>query len=158
MIKTRMTGMDNTLKRLMTFTRRFRSAALRKAGMAGSKITLAAMRQNTPVRKKDYGTGGATKKSLGRKVKVRDGGTRLWYGVGPRTQWTRTVTHNVRFWRDKQGRIRRATSPWTENQQPSRKMHFVEKVHHPIRRSHVQTRRQAEQAVLAVLASEMAKV
>jgi hypothetical protein len=158
MIKTRMTGMDTTIKRLMTFQSRFRGAALRKAGMAGSKITLAAMKQNMPSRKKDYGTGGGTKKSLGRKVKVRDKGTRLWYGVGPRTQWTRSVTHQVRFWRDKQGRIRKAKSPWTENQQPSRKMHFVEKAHHPIRRTHVQTRRQAEQAVLAVLAAEMAKV
>jgi hypothetical protein len=166
MIKTRMTGMDTTIKRLMTFQSRFRGAALRKAGMAGSKITLAAMKQNMPSRKKDYGTGGGTKKSLGRKVKVFGKGTAMWYGVGPRTKWTREVNHPVKFFRNKAtGRIhkiklkeRQNADPLGgyENQQPSRKMHLVEKVHHVIRRSHQSTKRRCEQVVLATLAQAMA--
>jgi hypothetical protein len=165
-ISTKIQGVERTVQRLQAFDRKLRTKWLRQAGNEASKILLKEMKQNTPTRKKDYGIGGATKKSLGRKVKVFGKGTAMWYGVGPRTKWTREVNHPVKFFRNKAtGRIhkiklkeRQNADPLGgyENQQPSRKMHLVEKVHHVIRRSHQSTKRRCEQVVLATLAQAMA--
>lgn len=159
--------MKRTINRLMTFERKLRSKWLRQAGNAASKVLLAEMKSNTPTRKKDYGISGATKKSLGRKVKVFGKGTGMWYGVGPRTKWTREVNHPVKFFRNKAtGRIhkinlkeRQDADPLAgyENQQPSRKMHLVEKVHQPIRRSHNATKTRCQQIVRQTLAQAMAE-
>lgn len=159
--------MKRTIKRLQAFDKKLKTKWLRKAGNEASKVLHKEMKQATPTRKKGYGIGGATKKSLGRKVKVSNSGTRLWYGVGPRTKWTREVTHPVKFFRSKAtGRIHRInlkeredadSLAGYENQQPSRKMHLVERVHHPIKRSHNATKSRCQQIVRQTLAQAMAQ-
>lgn len=159
-------GMQDTMKRLQAFDKKFRTQTLKKAGNEASKIVMAAMKSNTPQRKKEYGVRGATKKSLGRKVKVWKGGLRLWYGVGPRTKWKREVTHPVKFFSrgGKVYRINLKDRPDAdqfaafENQQPSRKMHLVERKHGVIARTHAQTQARAQQTVRQVLAEAVNSV
>lgn len=154
-VSVKIQGMQETIKRLVAFDKKFRRATLRKAANEASKIVLQVMKSNVPQRKKEYGVRGATKKSLGRKVKVFKGGTAMWYGVGPRTKWKREVNHPVKFFQ-RAGRIHRINlkdrpnaDPLAgfENQQPSRKMHLVERKHGVIARTHHQTMARTQQIV-----------
>lgn len=151
------TGIQETISRLSTFEKKFRTKALRKAGNAASKVVLRAMKSNVPIAKKDYGKGGSLKRSLGRKVVVK-GGLRLWYGVGPRTKYMKMVAKANRFWRDKQGRIRKAPIKWERKEQPSRRAHLSEKPTHFIERTSKSTYKLAQKAIENTLARSMSEV
>lgn len=158
-VSVKIQGMQETMKRLASFDKKFRRQTLRKAANEASKVVLSVMKSNTPQRKKEYGIRGATKKSLGRKVKVFKQGLAMWYGVGPRTKWKREVNHPVKFFQ-RDGVIHRIilkdrtnADPLAgfENQQPSRKMHLVERKHGVIARTHQQTQARTQQVVKQVL-------
>lgn len=161
--KFRITGIEQTIRRLQTFDKKFQSKTLRNAGAEGSKIILKEMKSETPTRKRDYGVGGATRKSLGRKVSVKKG--RLWFGAGPRTKWKREVNHGVKFFRSRAtGRIHKIKlreqrsadeSQGRETQQPSRKMHLVEKKHGVLKKTHAKTKKRTQDKVIEVLRQAM---
>lgn len=152
------TGIQETISRLATFDKKFRSKTLRKAGNEASKLALRAMKANAPVAKKDYGPSGGLRKSLGRKVQVKNGGLRLWYGVGPRTKWMTTVAKANKYWRDSKGRMRKAPISWNRKEQPSRRAHLSEKKSEFISRTQAGTRHQQEAALQRVLAEAMSEV
>lgn len=84
----KLTGIQETIARLQQFDTKFRRSVLRRAGNEGSRIALAALKSTAP---KQTGT---WRKSLGRKVQVKNGGLTLWYGAGPRSSYYAMVTFN----------------------------------------------------------------
>lgn len=151
-----MTGFDQTIAKMRAFEKKLQTKVLRKAGNEGSKPVLKAIKQTVPKAKKEYGPGGSLKKSMGRKVSVKKG--RLWFGVGARTKYKATVAKTFRFWRDKQGRIHKAPIAWQRSEQPSRRSHLSERKTHFIDRAAKQSEKQAQAAVMQVLADACAEV
>lgn len=151
-------GILRTMARLAEFKTRFRRKVMKKCGDASTKILLARMKDNAPVAKKEWGPGRSLKMSLGRKVKIYESGLVLWAGVGPRTGFRRTVARKFRFWRDKQGRIRKAPIKWARHEQPSRRAHLSEKRTRFMRNAANSTRTMQHSAMMAVLREALGSV
>lgn len=105
--KYKVDGIQQTMTLLRNFEKGFRTKTLRKAGNEASKIGVRVMKAHAPPKNPDWGTG-TWRKSIGRKVKVYRSAT-LVYIVGPRSK-VQAVAGKLksRFWRDSQGRIRKA--------------------------------------------------
>lgn len=154
--KYKLTGVQETITRLHNFGTRLRRKVLTKCGNEASKIALKTMKANPPPRKA-WGTG-TWRKSLGRKVKVYV--TVMWYVVGPRSSFIANPKQKFRFWRDKNGRVRKSPAPtgYTRKFRPVLYTHLIEPKHGMIRRSVQQSRAQEEKAIARVLSEAMATV
>lgn len=112
--KFHITGIQASLQRLQQFPSKLRRGILKAAGNAGSKIALDWLKANAPKKT------GTWKKSLGRKVAIRHGGLRLWYGAGPRTAIYAMVTFNGKGSAMVQGREHRRKNGLSENRDRGR--------------------------------------
>jgi hypothetical protein len=161
--KWKFTGTQELMHLLLNFDKKFRNKHLRKAGNEASKIAAKSLKAHAPKKNRAWGTG-FWKRSIGRKVLVYRG-TLLVYIVGPRSKVIGVAPGlKWRFWRDKQGRIRKAPVARFKNagaakamtfrkRRPVNYSHLLERRHHPIQRS-LQASRPAElRALTAVLAA-----
>lgn len=152
-------GVQETMTLLLNFPRKLRTKTLRKAGNEASKLGLKTMKQLLPPKNRTWGTG-YLRKSLGRKVIVYKGLV-LVYLVGPRSKFFAIFDLEFRFWRDSQGRIRKAPTagfktagPGAESykrRRPVNYMHLVNRRHDILRRAMQRSRPQELRAMERVL-------
>ena len=152
----KITGFQPLMERISALDKKVRNKTLRKVGNEGSKVLLKVAKQNVPVSKPEYGVGGSLKKAQGRKVQVKSGQMRVWFGAGARTKYQRTVTKRFRFWRDKKGRVRKAPLAWERKEQPSRRAHFSEKKTAFMSRSVQQATREVQTVMVDVMTEAVA--
>jgi hypothetical protein len=148
------TGVQQTFAKVREFGKRLRRSILMKTGRAGAKPVKAAMIRNARIDSQTW------RKSIGTKVKVYDSGKPvLFFVVGPRSQYIALVRLKAKFFRDRQGRLRRI--PLERSRQPERFLqkrrpvmysHLIERKYRVIERTTNQTRAASEAAMAGVLA------
>jgi len=77
-------GVDETIAKFQGLGLRLRRKILTRAGNAGSKVLLGAIKSATPIDSNAQFAPGLLRRSMGRAVKVYGAKGIMWFGVGPR--------------------------------------------------------------------------